>query len=270
MAASGSHFLRLQNVSKHYAGVTALAGVDFQLKGGEIHCLAGENGSGKSTLIKIISGVTPPEAGAVVEIAGHRHHRLTRRQAIDAGIEVIYQDLALFPNLSVAENIAWCGLLEARRRWMNWRHAGQRAAAALAQLQVQLPLGKAVGELSAAEQQLVAIARACTARLRLLIMDEPTTALTRHEINALFAVVHQLQQRGVTILFVSHKLDEVFEIADRVTVLRDGRHVGCFPTDQLTPASLVQHMTGRPVQRHPPASPPGSTPRVLQVSGLSR
>ncbi len=270
MADSASHFLSVRDVSKQYAGVRALDSVAFQLQRGEIHCLAGENGSGKSTLIKILSGVTDPEPGARLEIDGRHHSRLTRRQCIDAGIEVIYQDLALFPNLSVAENIAFCTMLEARSRFMNWPRARAIANDALTALRIKLPLDKAVGELSAADQQLVAIARACTAQLRLLIMDEPTTALTRNEINALFAVVHKLQRRGVTILFVSHKMDEVFEIAQRVTVLRDGRRVGCFPTRDLTPDSLTEQMTGRAVRRQPPRSSPQPADPVLQVSGLGR
>ena len=220
--------INMRGVSKHYRGVQALNGVDFSIAKGEIHCLVGENGSGKSTLIKIISGVEQPDDETVIEIDSQV---LQHRDSIDAirqGIEVIYQDLSLFPNLTVAENIALAQTISSESRFINWQQLHKIAEEAMERVQVQIPLSKLVGELSVADQQLIAICRALTSNVRLLILDEPTAALTRREIESLFRVIKDLQIKGIATLFVSHKLDEVLTIAERVTILRDGtenRHI---------------------------------------------
>ena len=221
--------INMRGVSKHYRGVQALNGVDFSIAKGEIHCLVGENGSGKSTLIKIISGVEQPDDETVIEIDSQV---LQHRHSIDAirqGIEVIYQDLSLFPNLTVAENIALAQTISSESRFINWQQLHKIAEEAMERVQVQIPLSKLVGELSVADQQLIAICRALTSNVRLLILDEPTAALTRREIESLFRVIKDLQIKGIATLFVSHKLDEVLTIAERVTILRDGTRIRHIP-----------------------------------------
>ena len=178
-------FLSLKHVSKTYGGVRALDSVDFEVRRGEIHCLVGENGSGKSTLIKVISGVVPPDEGAEIEIDGERLRNYRSIDAIRKGIEVIYQDLSLFPNLTVAENIALPEQIAAGRRLVAWKRTAKIARSAMARVGVRLPLEVPVGEISVADQQLVAICRALVHDIRLVIMDEPTASLTRKEVDAL-------------------------------------------------------------------------------------
>lgn len=241
-------FLRLKNVSKHYAGVTALAGVDFTVEQGEVHCLAGENGSGKSTMIKIISGIVAPDAGSEIEIEGQpvRHHHAI--DAIDRGIQVIYQDLSLFPNLTVAENIALGQMVASHVKLVDWKELRRVAEAAMARINVRLPLDAVVSEISIADQQLVAICRALTRGVKLLIMDEPTASLTKKEVDSLLSVVMDMKSKGIATLFVSHKLDEVLAIADRVSVIRDGQIVGVYPGSELDDEKLTLLMTGRKVE----------------------
>jgi simple sugar transport system ATP-binding protein len=238
-------FLSLKNISKRYVGVQALDAVDFTVAKGEIHCLVGGNGSGKSTLIKVISGVVRPEAGAVIEIGGERFHDFGAIDAIRQGIEVIYQDLSLFPNLTVAENIALSETIAAGQTFVNWQEMKRIAQTAVDKIKADLPLEALVGDISLADQQLVAICRALTHDVKLVIMDEPTTALTRKEVKALFAVVKDLQAKGIATMFVSHKLDEVFEIAERVTILRDGKKVGSYTRQELDDEKLIFLMTGQ-------------------------
>lgn len=190
-------FLSMKQITKVYAGVRALDGVDFSIARGEIHCLAGTNGSGKSTLVKIISGVVAPEAGAEIIMDGELLDQHTSRTAISHGVEVIYQDLSLFPNLTVAENIAVSSNIAQRRYLMDWKRAETTATKAMNRIGISIPLDARVGELSMADQQLVAICRALTGDVRLLIMDEPTTALTKKEIDALLRVVIELKIRGL-------------------------------------------------------------------------
>jgi simple sugar transport system ATP-binding protein len=182
--------------------------------------LVGENGSGKSTLIKIIAGVYARDSGSIV-IHGKEFERLYPIDAIREGIQVIYQDFSLFPNLTVAENIALNRELADGRRLVNWRHVHDIAANSLAQIEVNIPLEMTVGEVSVANKQLIAIAKALRQRARLIIMDEPTSALTEREIRVLFSVIRKLQERqGIAFLFVSHKLDEVLEISETIIVIR--------------------------------------------------
>jgi len=260
----------MRNISKRYVGVQALYNVDFEIRRGEIHCLVGENGSGKSTLIKIISGAVQPDEGAQIEIDGERFQNYQAIDAIRKGIEVIYQDLSLFPNLTVAENIALGQVIAAGKRFVNWREIERIAQEAMARIGVSLPLNQVVGDLSIADQQLVAICRALTHDVRLVIMDEPTASLTKKEVDALFAVVKDMQAKGIATLFVSHKLSEVLQIAERVTVLRDGRHVGTYASHELDDEKLTMLMTGKKLEqvRYAPAAH-ASRP-LLEVRGLSK
>lgn len=241
-------FLSMEKISKQYAGVRALDSVDFEIRRGEIHCLVGENGSGKSTLIKIIAGVVRPDDGGRIEIEGAPLANYHSIDSIHRGIEVIYQDLSLFPNLTAAENISFCQIVAEGDRVMNWSKARRIAGRAMARINVTLPLDTLVAELSIADQQLVAICRALTSDVKLLIMDEPTTALTRKEVAALLAVVKDLQAKGIATLFISHKLNEVLEVADRLTILRDGKKVGTFDRGDLTDETLALSMTGKTIE----------------------
>ena len=242
--------LAVRHVSKSFAGVRALVDIDLEIAPGEIHCLAGENGSGKSTLIKVISGVHTPEEGSVA-IAGREYTHLTPSAAIDAGVRVIYQDFSVFPNLSVMENIALGSEVAVGRALVNRSRMREVAREAVAKIGFQVDLDELVGNLSVADKQLVAISRALMGDAKLIIMDEPTTALTKKEVRALFDIVADLQSRGIAILFVSHKLEEVFEIAQRFTILRSGRKVITCPKEELDRASFARHMTGRDFDEAP-------------------
>ncbi|HEX3983529.1 MAG TPA: sugar ABC transporter ATP-binding protein, partial [Acidisoma sp.] len=262
-------FITMTGISKHFGGVTALADVDLTIAAGEVHCLAGENGSGKSTLIKIISGVQPPDAGGEIVIDGVRYTHLTPAESTRIGIQVIYQDLSLFPDLTVAENIAFArhlrGLRGAGRRALR-----SKAEAVIARLGVSLDVQALVGELSIAQRQLVAICRALAAEARLVIMDEPTASLTRSEVDTLLDITRELKRRGIAVVFVSHRLDEVMEIAERVTVLRDGRKLGTWDAQDMTPKRLGSLMTGHEFDYKVNIPDLAAAPVVLSVKKLSR
>ncbi|MDO5066724.1 MAG: sugar ABC transporter ATP-binding protein [Propionibacteriaceae bacterium] len=259
--------LEVRGLTKSFAGVKALDGVDLVLEPGEIHCLAGENGSGKSTLIKVISGVYQPDAGEII-LDGHSHRGLTPLEAMHGGVQVIYQDFSIFPNLTVLENLALTSEISARRRLVNWKRFRQIAEQAVATINFSVDLDARVGDLSVADKQLIAICRALLTKTKLIIMDEPTTALTHREVEALFKVITDLKARGIATLFVSHKLDEVFEISERFTILRNGRLITTAGTSELDHRSFARHMTGREFSDEPllPAREPGEP--VLQAEGL--
>jgi len=261
----------MKNITKLYTGVRALDGVDFTIARGEIHCLAGSNGSGKSTLVKIISGVIEPEQGAEIIINGERYEHSSSMDAIRQGIEVIYQDLSLFPNLTVAENIALSENIARGNKTINWKTSREIATRAMERIGVSIPLDAKVEELSMADQQLVAICRALTGEVRLLIMDEPTTALTKKEINALLKVVIDLKDKGIATLFISHKLNEVMEIAERITVLRDGKLIGTYKCSEMDDKKLEYLMTGETSVYEPYHFKPDKeeTP-LLRVCSLSK
>lgn len=263
-------FLRMTGVSKHYAGVTALDQVGFELDKGEIHCLVGENGSGKSTLIKIISGTVSADPGSVIEIDGRVIHTHKAIDAIDKGIQVIYQDLSLFPNLTVAENIALGEFVSEHQRLINWKELRDIAESAMARINVDLPLDAIVSEISIADQQLVAICRSLTRDVNLIIMDEPTASLTRREVESLLSVVMDMKSKGIATLFVSHKLNEVFQIADRISVLRDGKMVGVFPSRDIDEVKLTHLMTGKKVEYQNFMLGQSSEEPILEIRDLTR
>ena len=264
-------FLEARAISKAYEGVQALKDVSLTIGQGEVHCLVGENGSGKSTLIKIIGGVVEPDAGEIV-INGRPHPRLQAIDAIREGIQIIYQDLSLFPNVSVAENISLNQYVERRASLIDWREVRAIAARGLAEIEEQIDLDATVQDLSVAKRQIVAIARSLTQGARLIIMDEPTSAITRDDVDHLFTVIARLKKKGISTLFISHKLSEVFEIADVVTILRDGRKVGDYPAAELDDRKLTFLMTGRRLEHTPyrfPAGKRAGAP-LLEVRGLSK
>lgn len=238
-----TYALRAQGVNKAYGGVKALVDVDLDVRPGEVLCLAGANGSGKSTLIKIIAGVETADSG-VVEIGGVTIDKLTVSSAIDHGVQVIFQDMSLFPNLSVAENIAMSARVKNGQRVVSASAARELAADVVARLGLDLDLDAKVEHISVADRQLVAISRALALDVKVLFMDEPTTALTWREIESLVRVVEQLKAQQVGIVFVSHKTEEVFMVSDRIVVLRNGAVVSTGETDEFTPQSLVEALLG--------------------------
>ncbi len=258
----------LRNISKRFAATQALDDVSLDLAAGEVHALVGENGAGKSTLVKILAGVHQPDSGTirldgrVTQIHGPAHAR-------SLGIAVVHQEPRLFPDLTVAENVFIGHAPSGRFGSIDWGGTRRAAQGLFDELEVQLDVGAPVRGLSMADQQLIEIAKSLSVEARVLILDEPTASLSAHEVDRLFAIVGRLRDRGVAILFVSHRLDEVFVLCDRATVFRDGRHVATTPTSELTTADLVRSMVGRTVTLFPKTSNPiGDV--LLEVRGLSR
>lgn len=261
--------LRLSSINKSFVGVRALQDVDLSVQRGRIHCLVGENGCGKSTLIKIIAGVYHRDSGSLA-INGKEYEDVQPIDAIRAGVQVIYQDFSLFPNLTVAENIALNEQLAEGRRLVNWRKVRQVAKDALAQIDVNIPLDALVEDVSVANKQLVAISKALRQNAQLIIMDEPTSALTEREIRALFAVIHRLQARGIAFLFVSHKLNEVLEISETIIVMRNGKVVSTGDRKEYDNARLIFEMTGHTIEEKSYKFAPNlSHAPLLKVEDLS-
>ncbi len=263
--------LEVKHIFKAYQGVQALRDVSLSVGRGEVHCLVGENGSGKSTLIKVIGGVVAPDRGEIV-IGGRAHARLQAIEAIREGIQIIYQDLSLYPNLSVSENISLNQMIEKGVRLTTRKKMQALAAKGLEEIGETIDLDERVENLSIARKQIVAITRALTQGAKLIIMDEPTTAITRGEVEHLFSVISGLKARGISIVFVSHKLSEVFEIAESVTVLRDGNKVGDYPAAELDDAKLTFLMTGQSFTSSPYRfdETRRGEPPLLEVRGLTK
>jgi len=266
--------LQMTGIHKRFPGVHALKGVDFRMFAGEVHALMGENGAGKSTLIKVLTGVYSIDEGAV-EWEGRPFRPGSPLEAQQAGISTVYQEINLCPNLSVAENI-FIGREPRKFGRISWK-AMNRAAAALLEerLNVKLDVTRPLESYSVAVQQLVAIARALNISARLLILDEPTSSLDRDEVNKLFEVMRHLKRQGLAILFVTHFLDQVYEVSDRITILRNGQFVGEYPTAELPRVELVQKMIGKDLdslanmpKRKTPSS--GGERPFLQAAGLGR
>ncbi|MDD7972808.1 sugar ABC transporter ATP-binding protein [Roseinatronobacter alkalisoli] len=262
--------IELRGISKRFGGVRALDNVSMTIDRAQIRCLAGENGSGKSTLIKIMSGVYQPDAGEIL-IDGKAMDQLDPAISIGQGVQVIYQDLSLFPTLKVVENLFLNTFLRERQKIVNWRRGREMAREVLDRLDVDLDLDATVETLPAAGRQIVAIARAVLAEARLIIMDEPTTALTGREVARLFRIVRDLQQQGIAILFVSHKMREMLEISEALTVFRNGRKVAEGPIGEFDERAITRAMTGRDLNTGhftAPAFDPQATPRLL-LEGVS-
>ncbi len=261
--------LRMTNISKSFAGVHALRGVQLELRPGEVHALLGENGAGKSTLVKVITGVHQPDTGEIY-LNDRRIHLTDPREATTLGISAIYQELSMFPDLDIAENI-FVGRRPTRRGGLiDWRKMYRASEELLSSLGVHLNLKTKARNLSIAQQQMVEIARALSVNASILIMDEPTSALTLSEVADLFQIVRRLREKGTAIVFISHRLEELFEIADRVTVLRDGAYVDTRSMDGVTQDDLIRMMVGRTVTDLFPKQEVAAGEVVLRVKNLTR
>jgi len=262
--------LSVRDIEKSFPGVSALSGVSFNVTKGEVHALLGENGAGKSTLIKIVSGVFPPDRGEVI-VDGKPVDLQRPDDARRAGIATIYQELLLFPELTVAENIFMGHAPRAGLGRLDWRTMREKTTDLLASLAIHdLHADRVVGSLSVGNRQRVEILRALSQDARILIMDEPTAALTEYDVTRLFDIVRKLKARGVAVIYISHRLDEIFAIADRVTVLRDGAHIATKRVADTTATELVQLMVGRKIESlFPKITVPIGEP-VLEVKDLER
>src|SRR6266850_502926 len=242
--------LKMQGIEKRFGGVRALKSVDFEIKAGEVVALAGENGAGKSTLMKILGGVLQPDAGEI-SIDGERALIRTVADATRYGISFIHQELNVLDNLDVAANVF---LGREPLRWgflrlIDRKRMHQEAAVYLKRLGLEVPTDTLVSRLSIARQQMVEIAKALSLNARILIMDEPTSSLTLTETARLLEVVHELRTQGVAIIYISHRLNEMEQIADRVVVLRDGANVGALAREEITHDQMVKMMVGRDIDK---------------------
>src|SRR5215216_4813040 len=263
------YLLELKKISKSFSGVEVLHEVSFELQSGEVHALLGENGAGKSTLVKIITGVHQPDKGEIL-LNGEPIHFSDARESRQAGIAAIYQELSLFPDLDVAENIFAGRQPVTFGGRVDWRKLYAEAGKLLESLGVKLDLKQKARTLSIAQQQMVEIARAFSINAQILIMDEPTSSLTLHEVDDLFRLVRRLRTEGTAIIFISHRLEELFEISDRVTVLRDGSYVGTRLIKDITRDDLIRMMVGRTISNLFPKQEVQTGDVILKVENLAR
>jgi len=263
---SQDNLVRLRGIEKRYPGVHALQGVDFDLRAGEIHALAGENGAGKSTLMKVLGGVILPDGGSMT-IKGETVRMTSPRDALRLGISLVHQELVTAPMLSVTENIL-LGRLPHRFGRVDWKAAHLQARDVLDQLGVHLSEKTKMGSLSLGKQQLVEIARALSRETSILVLDEPSAILGQAELETLYSVVRALRKRGVGVVYISHRLREVLELSDRVTVLKDGQLQKTVDAQDLDEEQLVTLMTGRELTVPPKTAPPEDAPVLLEVQEL--
>lgn len=267
-----AHSLQTHSLRKEYPGTVALDDVSVSFIGGKIHALIGKNGAGKSTLVKIIAGATQPTRGSLL-VDGLEVSLPSPRHALKRGIVAVHQELSLVPELTVAENIL-LGRLPKKNglgnSMIDWRHVFARAEQVLADLGVHLDVRGKASTLGIAQQQVVEIAKAMSYEPSILILDEPTSALAQHETERLFDVLKKLKMRGVVLLYITHRLQELHEIADTVTTLRNGALVGTIGIDQATPAAIVQMMFGEVVQRSRPADLVAPTEPFIEVRSFCR
>ncbi|MEW6229847.1 MAG: sugar ABC transporter ATP-binding protein [Bacillota bacterium] len=260
--------LAMQGITKTFPGVRALDRVDFELREGEVHALLGENGAGKSTVVKILSGSLSKDSGKIF-LRGEEVAITSPSQARDLGIGMVYQELSLVPSLSVAENIFLGRWPRRRSGLVDWKEIHRRAQSELASLGLNLSPRCRVGSLSVAEQQLTEIAKVVSQKARILLLDEPTSALSENERKRLFSLIETLKRSGMSLIYISHRLAEVLEVADRITVLRDGRRVGTVPVSEAYEDQLVTMMVGRSLSEQFPKTPVPAGEVMLHVANLN-
>lgn len=267
MAEIGEQILSVEGISKRYGGVHALDKVRFDLRYGEVHALVGENGAGKSTLIKVLGGIVHRDEGLVF-FEGQEVRYNRPKEAQDAGIAIIHQELSMLPTMNVIENL-FTGRMNARFGFLNWSKLEKRAHEALAMVNLHVDVYTPVRELTISQRQLIEIAGALSANAKLIIMDEPNSSLSEAETERLFDVIRTLKERGIAIIYVSHKLDEVLRISDRITVFRDGKYIDTIETRQATEGKIINMMVGRELDRSAVRPPENVGDVLLDVRGLT-
>lgn len=262
--------LEMRKIVKRYPGVVAVHNAQFDLRPGEVHCLVGENGAGKSTLMKILSGAVPLDSGEIL-LSGEPVTIHSPHHAQELGVSMIYQEFNLSPYLSVAENI-FLGREPrlGRSPFINWSKMYREARAILGRIRVHLDVRKPVNECSVAQQQMVEIAKALSFNSKIIVMDEPSATLTEHELKALFALIRDLKHQGIGMVYISHRLEEIFEIGDRVTVMRDGEYIATKPVSEVTREDLIRMMVGRELTHEFPKEIFERGKERLRVEGLTR
>ena len=265
-----SPFLELENISKTFPGVKALNKVKFDIYPGEVHSLVGENGAGKSTLIKVMSGAHQPDEGGIIKINGEQVKISNPIDAIKKGISVIYQDFSLFGNLTVAENIVINQIIEKNKLLLNWKEIRIKAEKALNVVGIKINPNEIVDNLSVAKKQMVAIAGAIAHNAKMIIMDEPTSALSKQEVENLYRIIDMLKSKNIAVMFVSHKMDELFKVSDRFTIFRDGQYVDTVKASDIDKKTLIAKMVGRDVNILNYANLNIKEEVVLEIKGLSK
>ncbi len=264
-----NYILELKDVVKTFGGVTALNGVHFQLKRGEIHALMGENGAGKSTFIKVITGVHQPDSGVML-LEGEKISLRSTTDSAKLGIAAIYQHVTAFPDLTVTENIFMGQELKNKAGLYNWKLMNQRAKELIEPLSKEIDVYKPMGTLSVAQQQLVEIAKALSRDARILIMDEPTASLTKTECEQLYLIAERLRDDGVSIIFITHRFEDMYRLATRVTVLRDAMYIGTWDVDKISNQKLITEMVNRELDQMYPTKTAKIGEVVFEVNSLSK
>ncbi|MER2144073.1 MAG: sugar ABC transporter ATP-binding protein, partial [Eubacteriales bacterium] len=262
------YVLELKGITKIFPGVKALNKVQFQLKPGEVHALMGENGAGKSTFIKVITGVHKAEEGEMY-LHGQKVDFKGPRDAQAAGIAAVYQHATSYPDLTVAENI-FMGHEIIKHGIIQWRAMNEEANKLLKRMNADFSATAEMGTLSVAEQQIVEIAKALSTNAKIIILDEPTASLTKRESEELYRIVDQLREEGVSVIFISHRFEDMYRLASRVTVFRDSQYIGTYNVDEITNADLIKAMVGREISDLFPKPEVKIGKEMLKVEGLSR
>ncbi len=267
MAENGEQILLMENISKSFGGVHALEQVNFDLNFGEVHALVGENGAGKSTLIKILGGIIPRNSGRIVfdgqEVEYHRPI-----DALEAGIAIIHQELSLMPQLNVMENM-YMGRMKSHLGVLNWRELRRQTLKSLSLINLDVDPNAIVRDLTISQRQMIEIARALAVNAKLIVMDEPNSSLSESESEVLFEVIESLKERGIAIIYVSHKIEEVLRISDRISVLRDGQYVGTIAKAEADEEKVINMMVGRELDRSVKSVYENIGEKILEVHNLT-
>jgi inositol transport system ATP-binding protein len=263
------NLLEMRSITKTFPGVKALDEVDLTIRRGEVHALIGENGAGKSTLMKVLLGIYTPDSGEII-FKGEKIRHNSPQEALQLGISMIHQELSLVPHRTVAENIFIGREPINRFGFLSWKTLNKKASDLMESINIEFAPDKMVSSLTVSQQQMIEIARAISYQSDIIIMDEPTSALTDNEVEKLFAIIRDLKQRGVSVIFISHKLEEIFRIADRTTVLRDGQFIGVKDNRHFDKNSLIEMMVGRELKQIFPKEDVPIGEVVLEAKNLTR